>query len=267
MREHRRDVEPAVADQLEVERDGVEAAPLEVLHAEGVGAGDGDLLEVDRGRLPSLGRGHAGVDEPAPLGQDAHAHLEGLGLGDGVVDDVDVPGMGHGQPVQGWCRTAPDQAASSSTSWSRGSWAKTASAPKRSRHGALGLEAGDHADLDARVERLEDGHAGQAEGAGAVDEHPPRRGRRVAHDGVEGDREGIGQDGGLVGDAVGHRDQHGVVRRQLLGPGAGRAGDDADVHAGAEVALGEAPAQAEVAGLAGRAQRRRCRVARRSTTG
>ena len=128
--------------------------------------------------------------------------------------------------------------------------------PEARRHGALGLEAGDHPDLHARVERLEDGHAREAEGAGAVDEHPPRGGRRVAHDGVEGDREGIGQHGGLVGDAVGDRDQHGVVRRQLLGPGARRAGDDADVHPGAQITLREAPAQAEVTGLAGRAERR-----------
>ena len=76
----------------------------------------------------------------------------------------------------------------------------------------------------------------------------------MAHDGVEGDGEGIGEHGRLVRDPVGHRDEHGVVGRQLLGPGAGRAGDDADVHAGAEVALGEAPAQAEVARLAGRAR-------------
>ena len=77
----------------------------------------------------------------------------------------------------------------------------------------------------------------------------------MAHDGVEGDGEGVGEHGRLVRDAVGHRDQHGVVGRQLLGPGARGAGDDADVDAGAEVTLGEAPAQAEVAGLAGRAER------------
>ena len=127
--------------------------------------------------------------------------------------------------------------------------------PELQGHGALGLEAGHDADLDARVERLEDGHAGQAEGAGAVDEDLARGRRRVPHNGVERDREGVRQHGGLVRDAVGHRDEHGVVGRQLLGPGAGGAGDDADVHAGAQVALGEAPAQAQVAGLAGRAQR------------
>ena len=77
----------------------------------------------------------------------------------------------------------------------------------------------------------------------------------MAYDGVEGHREGIGQDSGLVGDAGGDRDQHGVVRGQLLGPGAGCARRHPDVDAGAQVALGEAPAQAEVAGLAGWAPR------------
>ena len=193
-----RDVEPAVADQLEVERDGVEAAPLEVLHAEGVRAGDGDLLEVDRGRLPSFGRGHARVDEPAPLGQDAHAHLERLGLGDGVVDDVDVPGMGDGQPVQRLVQDGARPGGELLDELEPGLVGEDGVGPEAQRHGALGLEAGDDPDLDARVERLEDGHAREAEGAGAVDEHPPRGGRRVAHDGVEGDREGIGQHGGLV---------------------------------------------------------------------
>ena len=36
------------------------------------------------------------------------------------------------------------------------------------------------------------------ERAGAVDEHPPAGRGRVAHDGVERHREGVGQDGGLV---------------------------------------------------------------------
>ena len=163
------------------------------------------------------------------------------------------PGWVTGSPSRGGCRTAPDHSASASTRASRGSWAKTAEAPKAEGHLALGLEAGHHADLDAGVQRPQDGDAGQAEGAGAVDQHAAGGRRRVADDGVEGDREGVGEDRGLVGDAVGHRDQHGVVRRQLLGPGARGRGDDADVDARAEVALGEAPAQAQIAGLAGRA--------------
>ena len=72
----------------------------------------------------------------------------------------------------------------------------------------------------------------------------------MPHDGVEGHRERVGQHRRLVGDAVGYRDQHGVVRRQLLGPRAGGTRDDPDVDARAEVPLGEAPAQAQVAGLA-----------------
>ena len=122
-------------------------------------------------------------------------------------------------------------------------------------HLALCLEAGDHPDLDSRVEGLQDGDACEAEGAGAVDEHAAPGRRRMAHDGVERHGEGVGQDCRLVGDAVGHRDQHGVVRGQLLGPGARGRSDDADVDARAEVALGEAPAQAQITGLAGGAGR------------
>ena len=61
--EHRRDVEPAVGDQLQVVGDGVLPPALELLDAERVRPGDGDLLEVDGRRLPPLGRGHAGIDQ------------------------------------------------------------------------------------------------------------------------------------------------------------------------------------------------------------
>jgi hypothetical protein len=256
VRQHRRDVEAPVADQLQVQRNGVETAPLEVLHAEGVRAGDGDLLEVDRGRFPAFGRGHTGVDQPASFGQDAHAHLEGLGLGDGVVDHVDVPGMRDGQPVQREVQDGARPGGELLDELEPGLVGEHGVRPEPQRHLALGLEAGDDADLDPWVQRFEDSHARQPEGARPVDEHPPRRGRRVPHNGVERDREGIGQHGGLVRDAVGNRNQHGVVRGQLFGPGAGRSRDDADVHARAEITLGEAPTQAEVTCLAGRAQRR-----------
>ena len=77
----------------------------------------------------------------------------------------------------------------------------------------------------------------------------------MAHDGVERDGEGIGEHGRLIGDAVRNRDQHGVVCRQLLGPGSRCAGDDADVHPGSQITLREAPAEAQVPCLAGRAER------------
>ena len=41
------------------------------------------------------------------------------------------PGWVTGSPSSGACSTAPDHSASSSTNESRGSWAKTADAPKR----------------------------------------------------------------------------------------------------------------------------------------
>ena len=124
---------------------------------------------------------------------------------------------------------------------------------EREGHLALGLEPSHHADLHVRVQGPQDGDAGQAERAGAVDQHAAGGRGRVPDDGVEGDREGIGEDRGLVRDAVRHGDQHGVVCRQLLGPRTGGRGDDADVDARAQVALCEAPAQAQIAGVARRA--------------
>ena len=97
--------------------------------------------------------------------------------------------------------------------------------------------------------------AGEPERSGPVDDGTTRQGWGVAHDGVEGDREGICEHGRLVGHGVGYRMQHRVVGSQQLGPGAGRVGDDTDVDARSELSLREAPAQAQVAGLARRARR------------
>ena len=79
--------------------------------------------------------------------------------------------------------------------------------------------------------------------------------RRVAGDAVERHRERVGEDGVLVVDGVGHGEEHRRVGRHQLGVAAGGVARHAGVDAGADVAGGEAPAQAEVAGLAGRAER------------
>ncbi len=88
-----------------------------------------------------------------------------------------------------------------------------------------------------------------------IDDGPSRRGRWIAHDGVEGHRERVGHDRRLVGDPVGHGDEHGVVRRHQLRPRPGGARHHADVDAGADLPLGERPAQVDVPGLARWAER------------
>src|SRR5713101_2713373 len=50
--EHRCEVDPARGGEIEVVRDPVLAAALDLLHTEGVGADPADLLEVERTPLP-----------------------------------------------------------------------------------------------------------------------------------------------------------------------------------------------------------------------
>ena len=94
---------------------------------------------------------------------------------------------------------------------------------------------------------------------GAPHEHPAAGRRRVAGDAVQRHRERVGEDGVLVVDGVGHREEHRGVGRHQLGVAAGGVARHAGVDAGGDVAGREAPAQAEVAGLAGGAQRRDAR--------
>ena len=95
------EVDPSRGGHVEVVGDGVLAHAVDLLDAEGVGAGDGELFEVDRRPLPPTRCGDAALDEGAALGEHAHADLQGLGPGDGVVDDVDPARVGDGQPVEG----------------------------------------------------------------------------------------------------------------------------------------------------------------------
>ncbi len=95
--EHAGQVDPPGLHQIEIVTDGVLADALDLLDPEGVGAHEGELLEVDGGVLPAARRVHPRLHERAPLGQHADPELEGLRPGHGVVDDVDAAGMGHRQ--------------------------------------------------------------------------------------------------------------------------------------------------------------------------
>ena len=105
--EHSGQVDPAGDDQIEIVGDGVLANALNLLDGEGVGPGQVSSLKYIGVHSHRPGVWHAALDEGAPLGQHPHPDFEGLGAGDGVVDDVDVPRMGDGQPVEGTVQHAP----------------------------------------------------------------------------------------------------------------------------------------------------------------
>jgi hypothetical protein len=123
------------------------------------------------------------------------------------------------------------------------------------RERGLGLEAGDHEHLDVGVERAEDRGGARTERAGAVHHRLAAGHGRMAGDGVQADGEGVGEDRKLVRDLVRNLEQLGVVgghERRVPAAGVARR---PGVDAGRDRADAEAPAQAEVAGLARRADR------------
>ncbi len=97
--EHRREVHAVLAHHVEVVRDAVLTNTVDLLEAERVRAGEGDLLEVHRGVLPPGRSVHAELHERAARSQHACPDLEGLGRADRVVDHVDPAGERHRQPV------------------------------------------------------------------------------------------------------------------------------------------------------------------------
>ena len=66
--------------------------PRRPLRSQGVGAHPGDLLEVEGAPFPASRGVHAAFDQRPPGLEDAYPDLEGLGLPDRVVDDIDAPG-------------------------------------------------------------------------------------------------------------------------------------------------------------------------------
>ena len=72
---------------------------------------------------------------------------------------------------------------------------------------------------------------------------------------MQGHGERIGQHRLLVGDRIGHGDEHRVVSSHQIGPAARGVGGHADVDPRAQGPGGEAPAQVQIPALAGRARR------------
>ena len=190
----------------------------------------------------------------------------GLGRADGVVDDVDAarPRDRQALPRPAQHAAGPRRERLDERIARLGS---NVVAPSSVGQRLLRGPAGDGGDLDVGVQRPQDGGGARAEGAGAVDDGAAARRRRRAGDGVERDRERVGEDGDLVGDVVGHGHEHAAVGREQLGEAAGGVGRVAGVDAGREVAVVEVPAQAVVAGLARRARAGRCRGPRTTATG
>ena len=122
-------------------------------------------------------------------------------------------------------------------------------------HLGLAGPAGDGRDFDVGVQRAQDRRRRRAEGAGTVDHGLAARPRRRSRHRMERDGEGVRQHCDLVRDFVGHRNHHGAVGGHQFGETARRLLGVAGVDAGGEASLGEAPAQAQVAGLACGARR------------
>ena len=185
------------------------------------------------------GRVDAALHERAAGLEHAHLDLEGLGLGDGVVGHVDAAGVAHREPVEALHRR-PQHAARP-----RGQLLDQLELRAEAEHrvraelvGEVGLrvEAGHHADLHVGVQGAEDRDRARAERARAPHQRLAARGRRVARDAVQRHRERVGEDGVLVVDRVGHREQHRRVGRHELGVAAGGVARDAGVDARADVA-------------------------------
>ena len=181
MRQHAREVDATVGDQVEVVADAVLALALDLLDPERVRPDPGDLLEVERAPLPSARRVHAALHERAARLEHADAHLERLGLADGVVDDVDAAGVAHRAARAGPPSSGAAGRPTTPPAPRRAPAARRAAPPwprRASPRAAPGVEARHHRDLDVGVERAEDRDRARAERARAPDEHLAAGGRR-----------------------------------------------------------------------------------------
>ena len=267
-----RSMRPA-GDQVEVVLDAVLAHALDLLDAERVGADPADLLEVERAPLPAAGRVDAALHERAPRLQHPDLDLERLGLADGVVGDVDPAGVAHREAAEALHR----RAAARRPTRRPAPRPSPAAAPRRNTRWAPSSvgqrRPGRRSGRRRRPRRRGRGRAGSRprsdpSAPGAPHERPAAGRRRVAGDAVQRHRERVGEDGVLVVDA-----RRGPGTASTSGPASARRSRRSrrsTRRCGCPVLMspvGEAPAQAEVAGLARRAERRRCRGARTTATG
>ena len=122
--------------------------------AEGVRPDEPQLLEVPRRPLEAGRRGDAELHERPLLAQDPQADLDGLRRADGVVDDVDLAGVGAraARPTGGAARRPTTRRAASTSASRRPGRGLGARVEDRraERSGQVGLRrpAGDVADLD-----------------------------------------------------------------------------------------------------------------------
>ena len=240
MGDHGGQVDPAVLHQVEVVLDGVLSHPLELLDGEGVGPDDGQLLEVDRRVLPPT-RGWRRRCRPACPARPAPAPRP---RGSRAWPPCRRPRRcGRGGPWAGRRRRYAARRRTTRPGARRGLRGARGRRPPRPRR-PWPLAPGPESGPPPRPRPAGRGRGGWPRWPGRARRHPKTRTLaagpgRVAHDGVEGNRERVGQDGGLVGDVVGHREQHGGMGGQELGPGPRGVGDHPDVDARAEVAVGE----------------------------
>jgi hypothetical protein len=198
---------------------------------------------------------HPGLHERAARLEDAHGHLEALASRHGVVDDVDATRIGHRHLVVA-AQHAARPLGDLLDELRQRLVLEHARGAELLGELALRVEARDHTDLDVGVQRAQDRDRAATERAGAVHERPAVMCRRMTRDGVQRHRERVGEDANLVRHRVGNLEQHRVVRRHEVRVATGQVLRRADVDAGRERAVGEVPAQRQVADLARGAERR-----------
>ncbi len=201
------------------------------------------------------------------VGQHAQAHLERLGVPDGVVHGVDVAGVHERQPFPRLADDAAgplgqlvDQAVARLGREDLCAESSRPMPPGRASERSIATSTEGNSARRIAIDVVPSAPAPY------TTTRPPCR-RRVACDRVQRHRERISEHGDLVGDVVGHREHHGAMGREVLGETARRVLRVAGVDTRRQPAVDEAPTCAEVAVLAFRAHRVDAHGARTRATG
>src|SRR5262249_5943971 len=184
-------VDPTARDEIEVYLHRVAPPSLELLDAEGVGADDRDLLEVERRPLEAPWRLHPGDDDRAARRGDAEAGLDRARRTDRVVDDVDTAAVEPGKAVPRAHDLRPGLGADALDQRPHGLVRQHERHAESLRERPLVREARDGEDARPGMERAQDREREEPERPAAVDERGRPRPGRTLEDAVQRDRERV----------------------------------------------------------------------------
>ena len=112
----------------------------------------------------------AALHQRSPLAQDPDAHLEGLGLADGVVDDVDPARVGHRQALERLDELAARPGGELLDDLQAVVGRQHERRPQPAGQVGLGVEPGHHRHLHVGIQGPEHGDGRAPERSGPVDE-------------------------------------------------------------------------------------------------